>query len=130
MGHFWLFWPEWAIFGVWIGFDNCFGVNSCSLKIFILNVSVNSDIWFWLNFWVFFYFFGPKWTFLRGRGRFENCFGVYFYIVEQLSFSKFASILTFDFDLNLVSFFPFGGPNGFFWYIFKWEPSHFQMYLC
>ena len=34
--------------------------------------------------------------------------------VEQLSFSMFLSILTFDFDLILVSFFTFLGPNGLF----------------
>ena len=35
-------------------------------------------------------------------------------VVEQLSFSMFPSILTFDFDLILGSFFTFGGPNGLF----------------
>ena len=34
------------------------------------------------------------------------------HVVEQLSFSMFPSILTFDFDLILVSFFNFWGPNG------------------
>ena len=36
----------------------------------------------------------------------------YTHVVEQLSFSMFPSILTFDFDLILGSFFTFGGPNG------------------
>ena len=33
-------------------------------------------------------------------------------VVEQLSFSLFLSILTFDFDSILGSFLTFGGPNG------------------
>ena len=36
------------------------------------------------------------------------------HVVEQLSFSMFSSILTFDFDLILGSFLTFGGPNGLF----------------
>ena len=36
------------------------------------------------------------------------------HVVEQLSFSMFPSILTFDFDLLLGSFFTFGGPKGRF----------------
>ena len=35
-------------------------------------------------------------------------------VVEQLSFSLFLSILTFDFDLILGSFLTFWGPNGLF----------------
>ena len=38
----------------------------------------------------------------------------YTHVVEQLSFSIFPSILTFDFDLILGSFFTFWGPNGLF----------------
>ena len=34
------------------------------------------------------------------------------HVVEQLSFSLFLSILTFDFDLILGSFLTFWGPNG------------------
>ena len=34
------------------------------------------------------------------------------YVVEQLSFSMFPSILTFEFDLILGSFLTFWGPNG------------------
>ena len=40
----------------------------------------------------------------------DNCF----HIVEQHSFSMFLSILTFEFDLILGSFFTFWGPNGLF----------------
>ena len=36
----------------------------------------------------------------------------YTHVVEQLSFSMFPSILTFDFDLILWSFLTFWGPNG------------------
>ena len=36
------------------------------------------------------------------------------YVVEQLSFSMFISILNFDFDLILRSFLTFWGPNGLF----------------
>ena len=36
------------------------------------------------------------------------------HVVEQLSFSLFLSILTFDFDLILGSFSAFWGPNGLF----------------
>ena len=36
------------------------------------------------------------------------------HVVEQLSFSLFLSILTFDFDLIFGSFFTFWGPNGLF----------------
>ena len=36
------------------------------------------------------------------------------YVVEQLSFSMFPSILTFEFDLILGSFLTFLGPNGLF----------------
>ena len=36
------------------------------------------------------------------------------HVVEQLSFTMFPSILTFDFDLNLGSFLTFWGPNGLF----------------
>ena len=36
------------------------------------------------------------------------------HVVEQHSFSLFLSILTFDFDSILGSFFTFWGPNGLF----------------
>ena len=41
------------------------------------------------------------------------------HVVEQLSFSMFLSILTFDFDLILGSFFTFLGPNGLFLRLWK-----------
>ena len=44
------------------------------------------------------------------RVDFENCF----HIVEQLLFSMFLSIVTFDFNLILGSFFTFRGPEELF----------------
>ena len=41
-----------------VGFDNCFGVYSCSWTSFIFYVSFNSNLWFWLNFVVIFDFLG------------------------------------------------------------------------
>ena len=38
----------------------------------------------------------------------------YTHIVEQLSFSMFLSIMSFEFDLILGPFFTFWGPNGLF----------------
>ena len=37
------------------------------------------------------------------------------HVAEQLLFSMFPSILTFDFALNLGSFLTFGGSNELFW---------------
>ena len=37
------------------------------------------------------------------------------HVAEQLLFSMFPSILTFDFALNLGSFLTFWGSNGLFW---------------
>ena len=37
------------------------------------------------------------------------------HVVEQLSFSLFLSILTFDFELISGLFFTFWGPKGLFW---------------
>ena len=45
--------------------------------------------------------------------RVRQLFGVT-HVVEQLSFSVFLSILTFNFDLILGSFLTFWGPNGLF----------------
>ena len=44
----------------------------------------------------------------------------YTHVVEQLSFSMFPSILTFDFDLILWSFFNFWGPNGLYFGDLGW----------
>ena len=49
-----------------------------------------------------------------GRGWIKNNVLGSTHVVEQLSFSMFPSILTFDFDLILGSFLIFGGPNGLF----------------
>ena len=58
---------------------------------------------------------------------FDNCFGV---LVEQLSFSLFLSILTFDFELILGSFLTFLGPNGLFLGLRKGLQNCFGVYSC
>ena len=47
-------------------------------------------------------------------GKGSKTFLRYTHVVEQLSFSMFPSILTFDFDLHLWPFLNFWGPNGLF----------------
>ena len=47
-----------------------------------------------------------------GLGKCSKTVLGYTHVVEQLSFSMFPSILTFDFDLILWSFLSFWGPNG------------------
>ena len=54
--------PEWAGYGVGLGFNNYFWVYSCSWTTFIFYVSFNSFIWFWLNFWIILDFLGPWWA--------------------------------------------------------------------
>ena len=46
---------------------------------------------------------------LGAEVRFRNCFGIYLHWAKHL-ISMFHSILTFDFDLILVSIFGFLGP--------------------
>ena len=56
LGSFFTFWgPN----GVGVGFENCFGVYSCSWKTFIFCVFFNSNFWFWINFEIIFHFGGP-----------------------------------------------------------------------
>ena len=62
---------------------------------------------------VIFYFLCPNGLFL-GLGWSSKTVLGSTHVVEQLSFSMFPSILTFDFDLILGSFFTFGGPNWLF----------------
>ena len=60
-----------------------------------------------------FFFLSPNGHFLGlGKGS-KNILGST-HVVEKLSFSMFPSILTFDFDLILGSFFTFWGPNRLF----------------
>jgi len=47
-----------------------------------------------------------------GLGKGSKTVMGYTQVVEQLSLSMFPSFLTFDFDLILLSFFTFWGPNG------------------
>ena len=49
-----------------------------------------------------------------GLGKGSNTFLVSTHVVEQLLFSMFPLILTFDFHLMLGSFLIFCGPNGLF----------------
>ena len=58
-------------------------------------------------------FWGSNGLFL-GLGKFSKSVLGSTYVVEQLSFSLFLSILTFDFDLILGSFLTFWGPNRLF----------------
>ena len=62
---------------------------------------------------VIFYFWGPNSLFL-GLGKGSKTVLGSTHVVEQLSFSMFPSIWTFDFDLVLGSFLNFLGPNGQF----------------
>ena len=66
-------------------------------------VSINSGIGFYLILGLF-------WGLGQGL---TTVFG-YTQVVEQHSFSMFLSILTFEFDLILGSFFTFWSPNGLF----------------
>ena len=56
---------------------------------------------------------GSQWAGLGVGIGFDNCFGST-HIVEQLSFSMFLSILTFNFDLVFGSFLTFWGLDGLF----------------
>ena len=58
-------------------------------------------------------FWGPNRLFL-GLGKGSNTVLGSIYVVEQLSFSMFSSIVTFDFYLILGSFFSFWSPNRLF----------------
>ena len=72
-------------------------------------VSVNSGISFCLILGSFLNFLGPNGLFL-GLGLGSTTVLGSAHIVEQLSFAMFLSILTFEFDLILGSFFYFLGP--------------------
>ena len=61
---------------------------------------------------------------LGAEVRLRNCFGVYSRSAKLL-ISIFHSILTFDFDLILVSSLNFWGPNGIF---LDWGKAH-NLYL-
>ena len=65
------------ISGVEVGLKKYFGVYSCSWATFVFYVSLNSDNWFWLNFWIIFTFSGPyRAIFGVGEGS-KHCFGDY-----------------------------------------------------
>ena len=94
--------------GVWL--KNCFWVHSCSCSTFVLYVSVNSDISFYLLLGSFSTFCDSNRLLLGLSEGSTTVFGST-HAVEQLSFSIFLSILTFDFDLIFGSFLIFWGPN-------------------
>ena len=58
-------------------------------------------------------FLGQKWAIFGVGEGLKTGFGST-HVVEQISFSTFSSILTFEFDLILGPLFTFGGPNGVF----------------
>ena len=67
LGSFLTFWdPNGLFFGVRVWFDNCFGVYSFSWTTLIFFVSFNSDIWFWLNFYVIFLHFWAQMGYFCG----------------------------------------------------------------
>ena len=88
-------------------------VYSCSCSTFILYVSVNSGIGFYLILGSLLTFWGPNWLYLGLEYVSTTVLG-YTHIAEQLSFSMFLLILTLEFDLILGSFFTLWGPNGLF----------------
>ena len=67
------------------------------------------------NFGVFRGLLGPNWAIFEVRGRLKKTALSSTHVAEQLLFSMFPSILTFDFALNLGSFLTFWGSNGLFW---------------
>ena len=69
-------------------------------------------------FWGCFAFLGPWWAVFRVGVGLRTGFGCSNGI-KQLLFSTFPSILTFDFDLIMGSFFYFCGPNGLFFGLCK-----------
>ena len=81
-------------FGVGVGFENCFGVYSCSWTTLIFYVFLNSDFWFWPT-----YFLGSFWLFVALRDYFWDQGLKSFF--EQILFSMFSSILKFNFDTIL-----------------------------
>ena len=113
LGSYLTFWgPNGLFLGLGVGFENCFGVYSCSWTTFIFYVSIHSDIWFRLK--LLLKFCGPSCAFFGVGVGFKHCFRVY--LCSWTTFiSLFLSILSFDFNLILGSFFfTFWGPNGLF----------------
>ena len=79
---------------------------------------------FRFNLGVVFDFWGPYWDNLWVLVCFINWFGST-HVVEQLLFFIFSSVLTFDFDLLLRSFFTFWDHNGLFWGIWYLNNIYF-----
>ena len=107
--------PNGLVWGLGVGvrFENCFGFYSCSWSTFILYVSVNSGIWFLLN-WGHFCLFGALMGYFWVGVGFENCFG--FYSCSWTTFICFASFNSnIWFWLNFEVIFDVFGP---YWAIF------------
>ena len=97
-----------------VRFKNCLGVYTSSWPNFIFYVSFNSNLWFWFNFGVVFYFFGALKGCFWVPGMIHTVVGST-HVVEQLSFSMFPSTLAFNFDLMFWSFLTFWALMGYFW---------------
>ena len=68
-------------------------------------------------------FWGPNGLFFGVGVGYKNTVLGSTRVVEQLSFSMFPSILTFDFDLIFGSFLTFGVPNGLFFGLGKFSKT-------
>ena len=90
-----------------------FKVYLYSWTSFIFFVSFNSDILFWLNFRVIFYFLGPYWAIFGVGEGFEYCIGVY-----SCSWTTFILYVFVNSDIwflfNSRVNFTFWGPNELF----------------
>ena len=122
--------PKWAIFGVGVGFDNCFGVYLCSWINLIFFVSFNYDIWFWLNFGVIFWLLGPQRAIFGVEEGFKNCFGVY-----SCSWTTFICHVSFNSDiwfwLNFGVIFDVLGPQFIYviYYTYREKFISFLFYI-
>ena len=81
--------PYWAIFGVRVGFKNCFVVYICRWPTFIFYSFFNSDFWFSLDFGSFLTFLGPYWAIFGVGVGFKNRYGVFLYRLTTFVFRVF-----------------------------------------
>ena len=78
---------------------------------------------------LFFLFLDPNGIFLGSMWGSKTVLGST-NVVEQLSISMFPSILTFELDLILKSFFTFWGPNWLFFGVGVGFRHCFEVHLC
>ena len=96
LGSFWYFGALMGLFlGVKIGLKTCIGVYSFSWTTFIFYDSLSSDIWIWLKFGVIFVLWGPNGLVWGSEQSWTNVLRSA-HGIEQLSFSMFPSIMTFN----------------------------------